>query len=549
MKLRPYQVSGKGMINEAWEYHDIIFYVLATGGGKTVQFIDLMRDWILSNKRVWLIAHREELIRQAWDEAYENKIYAGIIKGDVKTDYSLPCQVMSIQTVMRRSNLPPDPHLIIIDEGHHVTEENGYGRLLQKYPNAKVLIVSATPYRLSGEGFRNIVKGKETKLIINSTIKTLIEDGWLCPLRYFLASIPDLSNASLSKGDYKEDDSEKAMEMAPIVESYKKHANGLQGVCFAVNVSHSIKIAGQYWREGIPAAHLDANTPDDERKKIIDDFKAGLIKVVCNVGIFTEGTDFPNCQFVQLACPTKSLSKYLQMVGRGTRALKGILDNLNTAEERRAAIANSDKPHAIILDNAGCYLDHRLPDVDRNWEHYFNGWKQDKKKPVITDEIEIEVFVVKDSAGNLFKTKSIKEVEGLELVEVTKEVRKKVVNITALREFDRLYKMFSNSTKVSAPGRLALNKYIEYCNRENILMVPAIWVYLRKKLILEVEERKHNVIKNREINPSLYPDELYNKTIENIEKSGVTEQYLGGKNKDYYQANEKQIFEYIMKDK
>jgi superfamily II DNA or RNA helicase len=289
-----------------------------------------------------LIAHRKELILQAWNTLYVNQVYAGIIMSGYPEKFELPVQVCSIQTIQGRKVLPP-ADTIIVDEGHHVTKENTYGGIITRYSSAKFLFVTATPVRLSGEGFRYLHPYKETRLIVNRTLKQLTDEGWLVPLRYYAASIPDLDSIKVSGGEYVDADAKRAMELAPLVESYLQYAAGMQGICFAVNVQHSIEIAGQYWRHGIPAEHLDAKTPDDERARILSDFRCNLVKVVSNVGIITEGADFPNCEFVQLAKPTKSLNLYLQELGRNTRPDTETLARLNeiaTSEDRRALISD-----------------------------------------------------------------------------------------------------------------------------------------------------------------------------------------------------------------
>lgn len=538
-RLRPYQERGKYDIFKAWEHDDVLFFQLATGGGKTVIFTDVIMQYLIWGKRVLMVAHREELITQAWKTLFDANVYAGVIQAKVshithygKTygvcNHTLPAQVCSIQTVARRQQLP-HADLIVIDEGHHTNEDNSYGKLLQRYPNAKVLIVSATPYRLSGEGFEKIIPGKITKLIINSTYHNLIEDGWLVPYRFFIPNMPELDEREVgSDGDYKTSYTHEKMKMAPIVESYLSDAKGKQGLTFAVNVAHSIEIVQKYLVEGVPAEHVDANTSDDERTRIITDFRAGLVKVVSNCDIFTEGTDFPGCEFVQLARPTKSLSKYLQMVGRGTRPEAGLVDRFNTAAERREAIAKSSKPDLIILDNAGCAARHMLPDHPHDWHRYFRGtkWEKKEKKKPIEDELEMLVYVCEDAQGKLFRTHNVKEIEGLRLIEVTPEKKRQMLNVTAIKEFDRLHHTWTSQYTCKNPGYKALEKYILFCEQRGILMVSEIWDYLAKKLVGEPTSKKNQLNKNRLQNSAAYPQHQFAAAIAAIDRDGVTEAWL-----------------------
>jgi len=151
-------------------------------------------------------------------------------------------------------------------------------------------------------GFMNAVT------IVNCQSRDLINEGWLVPYKYYVGSIPDLSGVPIIRGEYDEEAARKVMEIAPIVESYQQHCMGKKGICYCINVAHSKDVAAQYNAAGIPAVHLDATSPQDVRDQVLQDFREGKILIVCNVGILTEGADFPDCQFVQLARPTMSLS-------------------------------------------------------------------------------------------------------------------------------------------------------------------------------------------------------------------------------------------------
>lgn len=559
MNLRPYQVSGKAQIYNEWDFSDVLFYVLATGGGKTVQFIDIIKDFLFQGKRVMLIAHREELIMQAYNKLYENYIISGIIKGDIKTNYDLPCQVCSIQTIQRRKFLPP-ADLLIIDEAHHVTESNGYGSVLARYPDAKVLLVSATPYRLSGESFETVLKGKITRLIVNSDLRSLIEDGWLCPIDYYIPDVPELQDIEMSKGDYKEESARKVMEMAPVVEAYQEHAAGEQGITFAVDVKHSSQMKGKFNNAGIPTEHVDADTPDEDytdkngekqrgRRTIISDFNCGLVKNVTNVGIFTEGTDFPNCQFVIDAAPTKSLSKKLQKDGRATRPLKSLnIDSFLTAQERKDAIANSAKPYAKILDCCGAFVDHGLPDKKRDWEHYFFGrhkGKGKKAKEEAAESMIIEIFEAERPDGSTFRTTKAKEVAGLKLIRITQDIQRKSINIKCIKEFDRLHGIMRNKKNKGA-GAAALYAFIDYCERNQYFMYPEVWDYLTNKLSVQPERDKFELLKNAREYPQTYTQPIVAATMKRLEDNLVKNSLITKLRVSYFEKNSVQLNEYLL---
>lgn len=526
-KMRPYQREGYADIWQAWSQHDVLMFVLATGGGKTFTFTEVIREFLRQGMRGMLIAHRTELINQAWQTLYDAQILSGVIKSDHPAHYDRSVQVCSIQTIARRKQLPP-ADFIVIDEAHHVQDDNSYGKILGMFPSAKVLMVTATPYRLSGNGFKFVVKEKETQLIVNRTLAELIDEGWLVPLQYHIGSIPDLSKVGTSKGDYDEEGLQKAMEMAPLVESYLHHCRGMQGLCFTVNKAHNKEVTKQYNDAGIPAVYVDDETTDEDRKRILADFKSRRVLIVCNVGIFTEGTDFPGCQFVQLAAPSKSLSKILQEIGRVTRALPGVVDQYDTAEERRAAIMYSQKPFGIVLDNAGTWIDHGFADEPIDWKQYFEGWQKPKKlKPEEEPEfIEIPIFEICNPDGSGKRKTSIpKEVEGMVLVKITKEMRINLRAMKHVQEFERCLEWGINTPKIDKPGYYAYFRFRKHCDTKGIDIPETVWQHLNKRLVIEVEERisdylRENVKAGRTTIPSI------NARVAEMRKEGVHTYFL-----------------------
>lgn len=482
MTIRPYQTKAEEDILTAWQSCQRVMFQLPTGGGKTICVTNLIRHLIVQGKRIMFIAHREELISQAWQTFYKNKIVSGIVKSGIEPNWALPVQIGSVQTMTRRKALPKADYFII-DEAHHCLEDNSYGRIIKEhYPEAFVLGVTATPYRLGGRGFTKVFD----ILIESVQLSDLIQMGYLVPLRYFVSSIPDLTNVKITAGDYAEEQAAKAMGNAPIVESYKEHADGLTGLVFAVTVEHSKKIVEQYTTAGVRAEHVDANTPLDIRRGIFQRLRDRTTLIVVNVGIATEGVDIPNIDFVQLARPTKSLSLFFQMIGRGTRADNEIIKEGNSDEDRRFLISCSSKPHCIILDNAGLWAEHGLPDQPINWQKHFNGYKRPKKTP--EEMIEILEYIAEDEDGRTVRTKIPKEVEGLKLIEIRKTERDRIVNLTSLKEFDRLYALFKNLPKINKPGFKAYFEYREHCLRNSFLMTDDVWAYLDRRLVGEAAD-------------------------------------------------------------
>lgn len=526
---REYQTIAEANILEAIEEHDRIMFSMGTGLGKTQIVTDLLKPMIYNDIPCLFIAHRQELISQAWSTFHRHRIESGIIQSGIKPNHSFPCQIGSIQTMIRRNNLPHAKY-IFIDEGHHSLDDNSYGRLIQQeYPKSKIIAITATPYRLSGKGFTKLY----SHLVESLQLAEGIDQGFLVPLRYFACPSPDMAKVHLSGGDYKEDESVKAMELVPIVESYLEHAHNKIGICFAINISHSRKIVDQYLAAGVRAEHVDANTPKDIRAAIFKRLRDRVTQMVVNVGIATEGVDIPGIEVVQDCAPTKSLSKFFQKIGRGTRVDNTLIKDTASKEERKLLIAASSKPNCIILDNCGAYKEHGLPDQVIDWQKHFRGWKKEKK-PI---EEMIEIFIAEDESGREVRTKIPKEIEGLKLIEITHQEKEQVINLQSLREFDRLYSLFKNLPKIAKPGFKAYFEYRDYCRKNSILMNGDIWEYLKLRLSTKAKEEEINErygVKVKLINERYSGDGLLldrvneNNTLEMMEvkRVGVPEGFL-----------------------
>jgi DNA repair protein RadD len=543
--IREYQTIAEGAILQALETHQRVMFSLATGLGKTVVVTNLIRLFLHQGARVMFIAHRQELISQAWNTFHRHQIVSGIIMAKVRPNYSLPCQIGSVQTMIRRE-LPPADY-VFIDESHHCMDDNSYGKIIKThYPNTKVIGVTATPYRLAGKGFTKIFDCLVESLQLAEGIK----QGFLVPLRYFACTSPDMRGVHLSGGDYKDDEAVKAMELVPIVESYMQHAKGKCGLGFAINVDHSKKIVNQYLDAGIRAEHVDANTPDEVRSAIFKRLRDKVTQYVSNVGIATEGIDIPNIDFVQLNRPTKSLALMFQMIGRGTRVDNELIKSAMSEDERKLLIACSGKPHCIVLDNAGLYKDHGLPDQVINWQRHFQGWKREKK-PI---EEMIEIFIAEDESGRQVRTKIPKEIEGLKLIEITHQEKDKIVNLTSLREFDRLYALFKRLPQIAKPGFKAYFEYRDYCLKNSYLMTDDVWDYLKLKLGTKDQEIVYNDQRQTKLDYILKKysgkdaeflcgkvEEHHTKTLSYLHRFGVPEGFLRKEKEKYNQTTSNAI--------
>ena len=342
-QLRGYQSDLLDRAQQSWDAGNRrVMLQLATGGGKTICFAHIVQMFAATEQTALVLAHREELIKQAADKITAiTGIEPGIIKAGHKADYSRSIQVASIQSLIRRLKHCPHPDLIVVDEAHHSTA-NSYRQVLSNFPQSYILGVTATPIRLDGSGFRGLFD----ELVCGVTVRELIEMGSLSPFKYF-APDRSMSLVDVRKrgGDYSAESIENANPSesvaADCLKAYGDYLEGKQVVIFAVSVAHSQAIACSFSACGIPAAHLDGNSDSDVRSQTMAAFREGRIRVLTNCALFDEGLDIPGLDGVILARPTASLSRFLQMVGRALRPAP-------------------NKEYARIIDLAGNWERHGL---------------------------------------------------------------------------------------------------------------------------------------------------------------------------------------------
>ena len=392
--LRDYQQKNKESIYRCWEEGlKNIMLQMPTGTGKTHLFSSLIKDiqdyffTILSSQttllheertkfaipKVLVLVHRKELVDQIHDTLVEKYHHScGIVAGGIMYGENKNVIVATTQTMGRKSRLEKwestvNFDFIIIDEAHHSTADS-YQRIRKTWPNARLLGVTATPYRLNHQPFTDVYD----KLIISEPVYKFIEKGYLCQYDYF--SIKPNSQiqyqidhlATDFSGDYDEQAMENLLNQdrirASILGTYERFAKGKKGIVYTINRLHNQMLATLFSAHGYSVAYIDSYTPKEEREQTVADFRNGKLDIIFNVNIFSEGFDCPDVEFIQLARPTKSLSMYLQQVGRGFRIAKG-------------------KDKVVFLDNVGLFNRFGLPSARRAWQHHFEGredWQDEK---------------------------------------------------------------------------------------------------------------------------------------------------------------------------
>jgi DNA repair protein RadD len=345
IELRTYQIKAREDIRAAYENGiKSICFQLPCGGGKTVIFTDIVARTYMASTRTVIIVHRDTLLLQASRKLNEYGIRHGIIAPGFPRTYDL-IQIASIQTLVRRDNTFD---FIIIDEAHHALADS-YTKVIERNPEAHILGVTATPMRTNGSGLNKIFE----HLICGPSVAKLTEQGYLVPSKvYGPARALDLSSIHTRSGDYAQDELAMVMDKPTItgnaVSEYRRLCNGAAAVAFTVSIQHAIDVCAEFNAAGYHAEYISGKM----HKSIIRDHIAGLengrIQVLTSCDLISEGMDVPAVRAAILLRPTKSTTLYMQQVGRVLRPYPG-------------------KDHAIILDHAGNYLRHGLPDEERKW--------------------------------------------------------------------------------------------------------------------------------------------------------------------------------------
>jgi DNA repair protein RadD len=353
MELRPYQADVIDAFgHEVAKGRRRVILVAPTGSGKTVIASEIIRAEIELGRSVLVLAHRREIITQTSDKLHANGIAHGIIAAGFMPRPLEAVQVASIQTLDRRAirtaamDLPP-ADLLVIDEAHHCPA-NTYRKIIDAYPDAIVLGLTATPCRGDGRGLGGIFE----TIVECPQVGQLIERGYLVKTRVYAPVDPDLKGVRVVGGDYNEGQLAERMDLpkliGDIVTHWYKFSERRKTVAFAVNVAHSIHLRDEFKASGVRAEHIDGSTPKPERDAILARLASGEIELVSNCMVLTEGWDMPEVGCCILARPTKKMGLYRQMLGRVLRPA-------------------ADKADAIILDHSGAVFRHGFAEDPVEW--------------------------------------------------------------------------------------------------------------------------------------------------------------------------------------
>ncbi len=350
MKYRAYQEKLVRDLDAALEEHRAVCAVLPTGGGKTVCFSGMAAALDNDGHSAWALAHREELVDQMSSKFLSFGVRHGIVKSGMPLSPSR-IQVGMIQTIKNKLNRMNPPDLLVIDECHHTPASQYAAIIAAMPPETRIVGFTATPERLDGKG----LNPPYTCLVQGPAITDLIGMGFLVPPIVYAPKLIDTSELHIKYGDYLKAEAEALLDEPSItgdcIEHYNKLAPGTSAIAFCVSVSHAIHVAARFSAAGIPASHIDGGMPKAQRASVLAKFRAREILVLTSADLVSEGFDCPGIETCILLRPTKSLSLYLQQVGRALRV-----------DEERPS-----KTKAIILDHVQNTLLHGLPTMHRDW--------------------------------------------------------------------------------------------------------------------------------------------------------------------------------------
>jgi superfamily II DNA or RNA helicase len=354
IELWPFQHTITAAVRKAASdgYKKILIQA-ATGSGKTVVASDIISGAHEKGSEMLFLAHRRELVYQCYDKLSDFGVTSSIIMSGEYADSWNTTQVASIDTlrvrVKKEKIKMPEAKVVFIDECHRSLAKT-YLQIIDYYVKRGAVIIglTATPIRADGKGLGQIYD----KMIRGPSVKQLIADGYLVQPLYYAPTVPDLTGVK-SHNDYVEGDLQRAMDkpelVGDVVTNWLRIASDRKTVVFAAGVQHSIHLAEEFAKSGIKVAHIDGETPMDERDKIVNDLRAGRVQVICNCMVLTEGFDCPDLDCAVLARPTKNLGLYLQMGGRVLRRAPGKADTL-------------------IIDHSGAIYRHGFLEDDIDWE-------------------------------------------------------------------------------------------------------------------------------------------------------------------------------------
>lgn len=397
LSLRDYQTKAIDLArNEFINGKKSVLIFMATGSGKSVLFLSLVKSILERGGSVCFVVKRRELIFQAKKHFEKINIVSSIIMGNEKGyNPALPLQICSIDTVIRRKNLDHvfNSTFVIADEAHDCTSES-YKKFLGMFSDkTKFIGLTASPFLVGRKG--HTFWGACVKPI---EMDELRDRGFLVPCDTYIPKKIDLSKVKIIGGDYSGSEIEEIMTHGPImgniIDSYKKIGQGRKAICFCVSKKHASIMMTEFHMAGFKSAMIDDSTPKEERDKIIKELKSGELDVITNINILSTGVDIPELEVGIMARPTKSENLWIQSAGRLLRPCR-ICHKCRTQYDNspKCPVCGSNeiaykKEKAILIDHANNTLE--LGDVYMKRQAQLEDIPNGKKKKSDIPQLEIK---------------------------------------------------------------------------------------------------------------------------------------------------------------
>lgn len=347
IQLRDYQADLIDRLRDALRSHRRVLAQAPTGAGKTAIGSFMVSGVAQRGRRALFLVHRVELVRQTIAAFERQDIPHGVIASGMGFNPHAPCHVGAIQTVARRLDKIQSPDLLIVDEAHHAVSES-WAKVIEALNPRHIVGLSATPCRLDGRGLKEAFDC----IVPGPSVADLIARGFLSRYRAYAPTTVDLTGVHTTGGDFNRAELAEAMDRPAIIGDavghYLKLAAGKRAVVFCASIRHAEHVADAFRAAGVPSATVDGSMASAERAATLARFERGETLILTSCDLVSEGFDLPAIEAAISLRPTKSLSLWLQQVGRVLRPAPG-------------------KDHAIILDHVGNTLRHGLPDDEREW--------------------------------------------------------------------------------------------------------------------------------------------------------------------------------------
>ena len=342
IKLRDYQKSDIERIESAWTEYNSILYQLPTGGGKSVVLSKIISD--RKDQKILVFAHKRRLLTQLKQHFLNVGVKAGLLIASTEENLDSNVVIVSIRTAVKDARLDKllerDWDYVVIDEARN-SRTNSYDKVLKAIensnPNLKKIGTDATPHRRDR---KRLDEHFEYMVCSTETTASLIEKGFLAKYKTYVAPIGEIEKeVDEVANDFQQQQLSHYMRqttyMNYVVEMYKQYGDNRQAIVFAVDKEHARSLKKVFVERGIKSVEqIDSSLSTEEIERITKSYEEKETQILINVEMLTEGVDLPDTGVIIGARPTKSLTLYLQMVGRGTR-LKG------------------DGSHLIVLDCCG----------------------------------------------------------------------------------------------------------------------------------------------------------------------------------------------------